>query len=280
MLILGGILSLTGSIWLAIKNNNDTNSLRESTEKINFISSSISNKSDSIAEQTKILAEQLKDASNVIVNIHDAQKGIEKLNQELILYNTSLMQFSNEFQKKTMYEFYKTATTGTIDAFELNPSEYITIFQGGITLRNPIHYFSSTTKLFSDLPIEIKIIENKLKVSALIHDREGNVIIDIIENKWLSNKNSVLSKNYNKNGIEILDDKKRVIFNLRLTKNNELYINGIFFLKNRVAVIAGNVTEYIPYSDKEYQSKFEKRVSEIKQIFMHHGEGSHGVMVD
>jgi hypothetical protein len=102
----------------------------------------------------------------------------------------------------------KTATTGFINRKNIAQSPVISIGPARFTLKPP------NKVLYQDRGkplIGIKIQDNKLLLSAVVRDSQGDIISEIIDNEWSLNKDNHFDRNYSDSAIEIRDRAGRVV---------------------------------------------------------------------
>ena len=141
-----------------------------------------------------------------------------------------------ENNKKNM-ELDKNALTGEFD-FDLGKPLYDTtrvhVLYGNGDMYNtlktiPGNAFSGTRIIAFDdgyIPITFDIINYKPVISLKMWDLEGNLVVEIENNKWRRYPNSTGKFNYDSRGFEIFDNSGNLIFNIDFVSYNIIKIQG------------------------------------------------------
>lgn len=83
----------------------------------------------------------------------------------------------------------------------------------------------------NDPVLSLKMINNKLYVSAIIRDNNGNLVAELKGNEWKLNRNSFFDRNYNDHVLEVRDRTGKVV--LQVANLGEvIHFAGIFHCKN------------------------------------------------
>lgn len=125
---------------------------------------------------------------------------------------------------------------------------------------------NGTYRILSYENFQINTSKHKFIITGTIYDLNDNIIVEIQENKWRLNKNSVSKFNYDNNGFEVFDNTGRVAMSLNFVKRGnlpnsgeiEMQVQGIFPLsKNREATIwiYGQRRIILPYGTRELNQK-------------------------
>lgn len=85
------------------------------------------------------------------------------------------------------------------------------------------------TNIFKDNSLKIKLIENKINVSAKICDSDGELIVQIENNEWKTRvPPSIFDRNYSDNAFEVKDKYGDIVLQINFTKKH-LQFQGIFY---------------------------------------------------
>jgi len=79
-----------------------------------------------------------------------------------------------------------------------------------------------------EIPLSLKIVDGKLLVSASVFDETGKFVCKIVDNEWIVNQNNYFERNYDDNGVEVIDQKGNVVLSADLIQPYTLELNGIF----------------------------------------------------
>lgn len=80
--------------------------------------------------------------------------------------------------------------------------------------------------------IQVSMVNGKINLTTQIRDNNGNLIGDIINNKWrIYSTQFILDRNFNKNSLEIKNLKGDLTFQVQLS-GNEIKIAGYYYTKS------------------------------------------------
>lgn len=138
--------------------------------------------------------------------------------------------------------------------------------------------FDALTMTFSDDPtiaeklvlLNLKLDGEKFLVSTTIRGTKGNVIAEIKDNQWTVG-NNIFSRNWDDDGLEVIDEKGRVVLQIDL-KNEKVYIKGIFCTPTRIWVLTEETDTWLEYKDPQLEHRLSKYSNEISRIFKHGGD--------
>lgn len=136
----------------------------------------------------------------------------------------------------------KVALTGELvapekkDSVEADLRVYVKIGSNhfGVKKSRLIDGYEFTPVQFSDrkTPITIKLVNNKLRVSCSFTSLDGNIVAEIIENEWQINPNNYFRRNYDDQGLEVIDAQGIMKFQIDLVNENEIVVGGFFKFGN------------------------------------------------
>ncbi len=131
----------------------------------------------------------------------------------------------------------------------------------------------------SECQIEIKSLKPnifgkvKISMSAIFFNNKGEISGQISNNNFNINKDSKLKYKYDKNAVEIYDEKDNTIFQMEYSSwKNEIKVFGIFYNKNGTIIIANNPFGYVlgGYTYISEASGFEAiEANSLRPIFKH-----------
>lgn len=81
---------------------------------------------------------------------------------------------------------------------------------------------------FKRLGLEVKFINNQIKVSASVRDYTGNMLTTIVDNEWKVNPNKVFDRNYSKNAVEVKDNNGNIVLQVRFS-GDVLQFQGVLY---------------------------------------------------
>jgi len=190
--------------------------LNTEIKQLEELDTKISKHNEQLGEENKVLTGQSR------ALIADVKKLTAK-SQQLI----------RTINERTAYEAAENLVSGElkIDFKPTFHNDEITVILGNDTSTNSMKRLSNgTSRLFSfgsQDPITFNFAHNKINISSTIFDQEGNLIAEIDANSWRPNKNMICRFNYDNRGLEVIDNKRRIVFNIDI-KNDSLVIQGVF----------------------------------------------------
>lgn len=98
--------------------------------------------------------------------------------------------------------------------------------------------FKHLGKPIIDDPIEVWIENNELKISAVVRDESGKIMSKLKANEWQVNPNNVLDRNFDKNAVEVINEKGEVILQADFN-GKEVNFAGIFTRQDGWKVAVG-----------------------------------------
>lgn len=83
-----------------------------------------------------------------------------------------------------------------------------------------------------DYPINIKIDDGNLLVSASFNDKSGRLIAQIADNQWVINRDNYCDRNFSTNALEVVDKNKVPLLQVDIKNGNNIFIGGVFYFPN------------------------------------------------
>lgn len=262
--------------------------LSEEIKNLSIISNEISERIEKMTEANNILsvenfelAKQNKDLISDVRGLTDQSKELIKKINKQVEYQAA----ANIITEELEMDFETKSTLSDKDLFKIKI--------GGISHTNPILYLKKGLNLKLSVEgkehIFVKLGEkNNLLFSFKILDVDGNILVELEENRWRPNKNLISKYNYDKTGFEVFNNKGQIIISLDIISNDLVVIQGIFASKESdVVLFYGNGrTTTIPMKNSErakklsakqgksYEEIFNDAIKmvEVKQLFEYTGK--------
>lgn len=271
------ILAAGAAYWSTIENNDQLNrmekydtlnvKLNKEIQNLSDLNNSIAKRIDRIVTENLTLTEQ---------NFHITQKA-----NELIGKVEHLTNISNELIKKVDIRTEKSsaenAVTGILD-FEnkvpFDKSEELIFNVGGNKLIFSVNKFikppfPGLVNFENKNIIPVKIEDGKIKISIVVLDLEGKILIDIKDNVWVKNSNNGSKFNYDSTGIEVIDNQNFVALSINMNSRTEITIQGYFLERETGSLLIygekGIIPTNINLSKKDIIQAIEK--AQIKSLF-------------
>jgi len=83
-------------------------------------------------------------------------------------------------------------------------------------------------KVAEDNEIKIESIKGQIQISTRILDRNGQMIAEIVENKWKVKPQNSWARNYSKNSLEVRDPTGDIVLQVRLVANRVQFQAKLF----------------------------------------------------
>ncbi|MBW8243040.1 hypothetical protein K1F50_09535 [Muricauda oceani] len=259
LIFLGGI----GAILLAIDQFKGTEVLR----------GTITKSKDSIIESLELENSNLKNlVESKNKEVQDKQDRIAELTDSILKFSSQINAITSNTHEVATIIKNEQREKGEIEFISTEYNDY------KLALGNTIHFEINDKD--SKEPqrgyingVSIMIIQdgNKFLVSTHLSAPNGDLIFELVENKWSLKKNSVFSVNHDKHGLEIIDNKGNVFLQINLVKSS-FRVTGTFFNQYSVALLSDSFFEEVFYNDKNFEKKLNDHYLRLKKIFVHHGE--------
>ena len=151
-----------------------------------------------------------------------------------------------------------------------------------IDIHAGISIFVSPIELFKDgkevdlnegfpgtpLNLKLKLKDNRLLVSTNIISSDGNFVGELVENEWRLNPNNMFTRNFDDNGLEIIDNNNIPVFQIDMIDNNNIRIGGIIRSGNKIAIVKNNDEPYrLIRRDSFDIDQIKEYGSEVKKMF-------------
>ena len=128
------------------------------------------------------------------------------------------------------------------------------------------------TRLQVGFPFRLKIKNDSLFINTAINNKEGHLVLYIVDNKWGLDKSKTFSINFDEKGLEVMNNYGRIIFQLNLD-NNIINVQAINYNQNGLSVVTNEGTFIRPYGAKDISKILELGTKYIEPMFEHEGEG-------
>ena len=133
----------------------------------------------------------------------------------------------------------------------------------GISLADAYPELGGAYKITTDA-FKIQFVDDKLFVSAVIRDSNGNKIAQIVNNEWkLTNPDTLLywDRNFNAYALEIINSNSVPTFQVLMTGPNQIQIGGFFYTTPEEGIYIYNVEgkhilDTIIYPDLSYDTSY------------------------
>ena len=266
------ILLFIGVIATFIQTLNDDEQ-SDNIEALSRIDTSLSHHLDTlqllnnkISTNTNELTAQIKHLSDSIKKLNDSIYGTV-----IGINNVSAknLRVANEVQTITKNEIAENTLNGEFHFDKiLTKKEIITIRAGNLgigSFSNPIGFMFDSVQI-----VDLNIINSELMVNAKIFDRDMNLLVEIVNNKWRVNPHFKNKMNYDSKGFEIIDDKDAVVFSINIISETTIDLRGILFNGQNYLILTDN---YIVRWDKKTFDNYKMSLpKEIKKIFVYTGK--------
>lgn len=139
-------------------------------------------------------------------------------------------------------------------------------------------YWQPFIPVFNDSTgLTIKISSEGLSVSALFRGLDGKIIAEINNNEWEINPNNYYKRNYDKKGIEVIDNYGVPVMQLDFIGKDSIFFGGAYRTESRLYILGDNgVTSY--NADKMPSiDQYLKLGDNIKKIFKYPSDKNFGV---
>lgn len=140
----------------------------------------------------------------------------------------------------------------------LSNENMIWLILGSNRIGEPKDFFKSgvafdPVRFTGEVPIVIKVVNDSLKVSGFFRSLDGKVVAQIVDNEWEINPNNYFKRNYDDNGLEVIDQESILKFQVDFANNNTIVFNGFFKLGSNfvTATNEGYVTWSVNSSTRE-----------------------------
>lgn len=230
------ILAAGAAYWSTIENNDQLNRM----EKYDTLSIKLSEEIQELSNLNNSIAKRIDTIVTENLTLTEQNFNLIHRSNELIGKVEHLTKASNELIKKVDIRTEKSsaenAVTGILDFENKIPfknDEKLIFKVGG----NKMGFM---VKRFTVLPlpgliqigdkniIPIKVEDGKIKISIVVLDLDGKVLIDIKDNVWVRSLNNGSKFNYDSTGVEVIDNQGFVALSINMDSRTEVSIQGYF----------------------------------------------------
>lgn len=285
-LILGIIVLVLGTAfgtYLIHLSNRKANTARiealeatftEQNKKLKKQSTSIENLSsenNKISSQILKVSEKLNNTTLEISEISKSVQEIAKSNNQLVQLNNEISNnISNEQKEKGSFNLEVQSGKGFV--YFSGSNKYI-IGERKLEMGLNLSMFANWFDVF------LQKKEHELLITTKVVNKQGELILDISKSQWALDKSKTFSINYDKKGLEIIDNNGLIIFQIIL-KDERIEASGIRYLPEGVVVFSPTSTSILGFKSKDFEKKFSDRTKEIKPIFRHVGKDYLGTRLE
>ena len=271
------ILAAGAAYWSTIENNDQLNRM----EKYDTLSIKLSKEIQELSDLNNSIAKRIDRIVTENLTLTEQNFNLIQISNQLIGKVEHLTKASNELIKKVDIRTEKSSTenavTGILD-FEnktpFNKSEELTFNVGGNKMIFSVERFTTfplpgLVRFENKNIIPIKVEDGKIKISIVVIDLDGKILIDIKDNVWVKSSNNVSKFNYDSNGIEVIDNQGFVALSINMNSRTEVSIQGYFLERVTGSLLVygekGIFPTNINSSKKDIIEAIEK--AEIKSLF-------------
>lgn len=135
--------------------------------------------------------------------------------------------------------------TGQLIPFDINSSQLVELQFGGIHVETSLEQLSQGFNLSHyvylgfDYPFQVEFKDDRILVSAVIRNAEGEKVATITENAWAVSNNRVIAyeRNYNAYAFEVIDSNLVPVIQIEFFPNNKMYLGGFFYIPNSTLLL-------------------------------------------
>lgn len=109
-----------------------------------------------------------------------------------------------------------------------------TIFVWGGPQGQPLFRF------FDNNAFVIIMDNDQVKISAIIRNKDGIALAELVNNEWKVNKNNTFDRNYSKDALEVKDNSGDIVLQVKIL-NDRIQFQGKFYDRNGNGVALGRV---------------------------------------
>lgn len=127
---------------------------------------------------------------------------------------------------------------GELIPFDVNPQKPIEIQIGGIHVITTVDELSEGFNLSRyvnlgfEYPFQIELKDGKFLTSVKIWNADGEMIAKIVDNQWVVNDNTIITRgrNYNAYAFEVIDSDLVPVIQVVFAPENKMYLGGLFYV--------------------------------------------------
>jgi hypothetical protein len=189
-----------------------------------------------------------------------------------------------ELEKKSIEEM-KAATSGSIspkNIVEINRSQPISILAGGnkyITNAGSLlsgKEYKPLGGIGSDFSLYIKLSpQGTLSINCVFRDFNGRIVAEMSENEWKINPNNYFKRNYDAQGIEVIDQEGITKFQVEFIDFNIIKLGGVFKDSENLMFVSDTMTTIFDIRSISKEESI-RRSETIPEIFLYPAEKHFG----
>lgn len=249
-------------------------SSRDSNKTIKDLKDSLNLKNEEL-QQKQLSLENKQNENNILSGkILDFQgkldsntKAIGKVTGEISKISISTNQISNNIKNEQKLKGKLNLRVANVDKFRFILGASTASFFTRKALQSEINLISNSA---NDPVLKISLKGNEFLITTKIYDSNQNLIVDIKNNQWAIG-GDYFSRNFDKNSIELIDNKGVLVFQLSIHEDI-IIIKGVLFNSSKIHVLADNITTVIEPNNPELLKIAQNYSSNITRIFNHQGE--------
>lgn len=234
------ILAAGAAYWSTIENNDQLNRM----EKYDTLSIELSKEIQELSDLNNSIAKRIDRIATENLTLTEQNFNLIDRSNELIGKVEHLTKASNELIKKVDIRTEKSsaenAVTGILDFENKIPfknDEKLIFNVGGNKMGFMIKQFTvlplpGLIKIGDKNIIPIKVEDGKIKISIVVLDLDGKVLIDIKDNVRVRSLNNGSKFNYDSTGVEVIDNQGFVALSINMDSRTEMSIQGYFLERN------------------------------------------------
>lgn len=120
----------------------------------------------------------------------------------------------------------------------------------------------------------LRLKENTILISTSVYDYDDNLIIELNEGKWALNKSDYFSINYDSTGLEIINKKGHIQFQLDLV-DDVIILNGIYYKGNNINILSKGL--FVKENTPANSAIITDIISKLDRNFKHLGDDYLGI---
>jgi hypothetical protein len=125
------------------------------------------------------------------------------------------------------------STSGLLTSPSLTSFRYLTVGTVRFIVDSPDNVFLRE----GDTPIlSLRLVNNRLLVSTMIRDMNGDLIAELVDNEWKLNKDSIFDRNYTDECLEVRDKQGRITLQV-IHFGDTIHLAGIFRCRNTCTTV-------------------------------------------
>ncbi|NLE27708.1 MAG: hypothetical protein GX625_20705 [Clostridiaceae bacterium] len=185
-----------------------------------------------------------------------------------------------ELERKSI-EDMKSATSGSIspkNIVEINRSQPISILAGGnkyITNAGSLlsgKVYKPLESIGSDFSLYIKLSsQGTLSINCMFRDFNGKIVAEMNENEWKINPNNYFKRNYDAQGIEVIDQEGITKFQIDFIDFNIIKLGGVFKDSKNLMFVSDTMTTIYDIRSISKEESIKKSET-IPEIFLYPAE--------